>query len=148
MRVASVKFDPLGKVFRLKNGKRLEAHRFCCLGPGDDVSVSKRNEVYARCVNGHAIVLPPYSARDRIQIGSRTVPLRIKEPVSKDEIEGYHKLEEYHYRGKVLHGRRVPLVHGLPIREPKREVKLGDTFGWCRPWVRMTLVDTKVELKF
>jgi ABC-type phosphate/phosphonate transport system ATPase subunit/GNAT superfamily N-acetyltransferase len=45
-----------------------------------------------------------------MQIGVRTVPLTIKEPVSKEELTGYHKLEEYHYRGKVIHGRRVPLV--------------------------------------
>lgn len=110
MRVGSVKFNSFGKVYRLRNGKRLPAHRFCCLGPDDDVCVSNSNEVYARCSNGRAIVLPAYSARDSIQFGARTIPLTIKEPVSEEEIEGYHKLEEYHYRGKVLHGRRVPLV--------------------------------------
>jgi ABC-type ATPase with predicted acetyltransferase domain len=36
--------------------------------------------------------------------------LQIKEIQTKEELAGYHQLEEYHYRGKVLHGRRAPLI--------------------------------------
>src|SRR5262249_7522252 len=45
-----------------------------------------------------------------LTIGTRTVHLTIKEVESADELTGYHQLEECHYRGKVLHGRRVPLI--------------------------------------
>jgi uncharacterized protein len=110
MRVKSVKYSPVGKTYRLENSVKFEAHRFCCLGPGDDVCVKGKNEAHTRCMNGRAIILPAYSAQDRVPVGTRTIPLTIKEPVSDKELAGYHKLEEYHYRGKVLHGRRGPLV--------------------------------------
>jgi ABC-type transport system involved in cytochrome c biogenesis ATPase subunit/GNAT superfamily N-acetyltransferase len=110
MEVSSVKFSSFAKAYRLKNGLIIDAHRFCCLGPGDDLVMHRKNKLFAKCINGHAIILPAYSAPDSIKIGARTICLVIKEPVSKEELSGYHKLEEYHYRGKVLHGRRVPLV--------------------------------------
>lgn len=110
MRVTSVKYNSSGKTYRLENGMSLDAHRFCCLGPGDNLVVKGNNLAHAKCINGCAVVMPSYSAEDCLHIGVRTVPLTIKEPVSVEELAGYHKLEEYHYRGKVLHGRRVPLV--------------------------------------
>ena len=71
-----------------------------------------RNEddIFVQCLNGPAIIKPIYIANDSIKIGLRSIPLIIKEPDTVDELIGYHKLEDYHYRGKMLHGRRVPLV--------------------------------------
>ncbi|MGD1154010.1 MAG: GNAT family N-acetyltransferase [Syntrophales bacterium] len=43
-------------------------------------------------------------------IGTRSLHLAVKEIETKEELAGYHQLEQYHYRGKVLHGRRVPLI--------------------------------------
>lgn len=110
MRVSSVKYDPFGKIFHFENGIDLNAHRFCCLGYGDDVSLENNDNVNMHCLNGKAIVLPPYIAQDTVHIGMKSIPLVIKEPISENELSGYHKLEEYHYRGKALHGRRIPLV--------------------------------------
>jgi ABC-type ATPase with predicted acetyltransferase domain len=36
--------------------------------------------------------------------------LTVKEIETEEELAGYHQLEECHYRGKALHGRRVPLI--------------------------------------
>lgn len=110
VQVSSVKYRSYGKTYRMENGMSINAHRFCCLGPGDDLIVSLNNSAYVNCINGCATVLPAYSAHDKINIGHRTIPLTIKEPASEEELQEYHKLEEYHYRGKVLHGRRVPLI--------------------------------------
>lgn len=110
MIVKSVKYHTYKKLYHFKNGKILSAHRFCCLGPGDEVCKINEDELFVRCLNGPAIIKPIYSAQDSIRIGNRNISLTVKEPVSKEELSGYHKLEEYHYRGKVLHGRRVPLV--------------------------------------
>lgn len=110
MQVRSVTFHPHKKTYRLESGETFDTHRFCCLGSGDDLVVEMDNKAHVRCINGCAVVLPAYSEQDYVQIGTKIIPLTIKEPISKDEIAGYHKLEEYHYRGKVLHGRRVPLV--------------------------------------
>lgn len=107
----SVKFGDTQKVFKLKNGRVFKAHRYCCLGPGDNLIVRENNKVaVAKCVNGEATVLPIYRGQSEMTFGGRKVRLLVKEIESQEEMEGYHRLEEYHYRGTVLHGRRVPLV--------------------------------------
>ncbi len=110
MLVTSVQYDCLTKKYRLANGRQLSTHRYCCLGPSDDVIVSGPDTARAKCRNGHAQILPVYCAYDAMQIGTRTLRLVVKEVETEEELLGYHQLEPYHYRGKVLHGRRVPLI--------------------------------------
>ena len=110
MRVLSVRYTAIEKSYSLADKSVLKAHRFCCLGPGDDVIMPKGRMVYARCKNGKARVLPRYSAGDDLLIGSNRIPLSIKEIETEEELSGYHQLEECHYRGKALHGRHVPLI--------------------------------------
>jgi ABC-type phosphate/phosphonate transport system ATPase subunit/GNAT superfamily N-acetyltransferase len=110
MVVESVRYLPVGKEFLLANRHTLTAHRYCCLGPGDDVVAGGTNNAHARCRNGCAQVLPAYWAKDCLTIGTRSVPVIVKEIETEEELAGYHQLEEYHYRGKALHGRRVPLI--------------------------------------
>jgi ABC-type phosphate/phosphonate transport system ATPase subunit/GNAT superfamily N-acetyltransferase len=110
MLVTSVRYDSLAKSYRLANQRALQTHRYCCLGPGDDVVLRGSNRAHARCGNGRAQILPVYKAKDALTIGTRTIGLTIKEIQTKEELDGYHQLEEYHYRGKALHGRRVPLI--------------------------------------
>ena len=112
MRVRSVIYDPSTKRFCLDNGRRLRTHRYCCLGTGDDLVITGSNRAHARCDNGIAQVLPVYHAKDSISFGTRTIPLHVKELETAEEIDSYHRLEEYHYRGKILHGRRIPLIIG------------------------------------
>ncbi len=111
MKVASVKFEESRKVFKLVNGNIFRTHRYCCLGPGDDLIVRKVGlATVARCDNGDATILPIYKGRSELAFGGRNIQLLVKEIEVQEELEGYHRLEEYHYRGSVLHGRRVPLV--------------------------------------
>ncbi len=110
MRVSSVRFDADAKTFRLANGKTIRTHRYSCLGPGDDVIVRPGGAAFAQCENGLARILPSYSAKTSIRFGCRDLKLLIKEPQSAEELEGCLRLEDYHYRGTVLHGRRVPLI--------------------------------------
>ncbi len=110
MKVRTVKFEEHRKVFKLENGASLAAHRYCCLGPGDDLIRRSATNAVVRCQNGDALLLPAYQGRSRLTFGGRTLSLVVKEAVTREEIDGYHQLEEYHYRGTVLHGRRVPLV--------------------------------------
>ncbi|MEW6141265.1 MAG: GNAT family N-acetyltransferase [Thermodesulfobacteriota bacterium] len=110
MRVISVGYKPDKKVYRLANRERLETHRYSCLGPGDNILVVGQYAASASCRNGHAQVLPPYTCLDTLAIGNRTLRLTVKEIETQEELAGYHQLEECHYRGKVLHGRRAPLI--------------------------------------
>jgi hypothetical protein len=110
MQVTSVRFHELIKTYRLEDSSRLETHRYCCLGPGDEVLASDRKVAYAKCRNGLAQLTPCYSRADSLVVGENRIPLQIKEIETAEELAGYHQLEEYHYRGTVLHGRRVPLI--------------------------------------
>ena len=110
MRVRSVKYESSNKIFHFDNGTDLNTHRFCCLGYGDDISLDGNGNVNIQCLNGSAIVTPPYETKDIVRVGKRTIPIVIKEPTTEKELSGYHKLEEYHYRSKAIHGRRIPLV--------------------------------------
>lgn len=110
MRVISVDFKPDFKTYRLANRRLLRTRRYCCLGPGDNVIVNGPHDAHAKCINGRAQLIPIYSRKDTLMIGTRCLSLTIKEIETKEELAGYHQLEEYHYRGKILHGRRVPLI--------------------------------------
>ena len=110
MRVARVSYEASRKTYRLENGREFTTHRFCCLGPGDDVVVKTRHNVEAVCRNGRVKVLPTYAAKDALFVGTRVLRLTVKEIETEEELAGYHQLEEYHYRGTVIHGRRVPLI--------------------------------------
>lgn len=110
MKVEYVRYESTAKTLRLANKRHLTVHRFACLGPGDDAVVRSRHAVHARCINGTATILPVYSVPDSVTVGTKTLRLRVKEIETADELARYHQLEEFHYRGKVLHGRRVPLI--------------------------------------
>lgn len=110
MRVASVRYQEFDKVFRLSNGRQLTTHRYCCLGINDDVVVVGKDRAHARCTNGRAQILPIYFSPDQVEYGNRTMPITVKEIETPEELAGYHRLEACHYRGKTLHGRRVPLI--------------------------------------
>lgn len=110
MRVARVSYEAFKKTYRLENDREFSTHRFCCLGPGDDAVLKTLNNVVAVCNNGRAQVLPAYRATDSLFVGTRRLRLTVKEIETEEELAGYHQLEEYHYRGTVIHGRRVPLI--------------------------------------
>jgi hypothetical protein len=110
MRVKSVQFKDLSKRFQLKNNRRIQTHRFACLGPGDDVLYHSTKDAHVRCRNGVAKLLPAYQAVDHVEVGQRRVSLTVKEIETEGELRGYVQLAQYHYRGKELHGRRSPLI--------------------------------------
>ncbi len=110
MQVKSVQFNDFTKSYRLKNNRRIQTHRFACLGPGDDVVYRSANCAHVRCKNGVAKLFPAYEAVDHIDVGQRRVLVTVKEIETADELRGYAQLAKYHYRGKELHGRRSPLI--------------------------------------
>lgn len=110
MLIKSIKYNSFGKRYKLDDDTFLDTHRFCCLGIRDEVCLLTEDKALAQCINGQVIIKPAYLSQDNIEIGLKTIPLIIKEPISEEDLAGYHKLEEYHYRGKTLHGRRVPLI--------------------------------------
>lgn len=140
MRVKSVKYGDETKLYRLENDRVFKTHRYCCLGEGDDIVFTTGGRAHSRCLNGAARVFPLYRGRGSISFGCRTVPLYIKELETAQEIHGYHQLEEYHYRGKVLHGRRVPLIVGSDdplLPKVLGYIELSTAFLMDRPRARL-----------
>src|SRR6185503_12435387 len=90
-------------------GKTFKAHRYCCLGIGDKVTLES-GRVKAVCRNGSAIVRPTYRRSDFVALGRSRIEFIVKEIETQEEFSAYHKLEQYHYRGLQLHGRRTPLI--------------------------------------
>lgn len=90
--------------------RRLTVGMSCCLGPGDRVVFRPGGRVLAKCVNGEAIVLPPYRAPERIRCGSQLIRVTIKEITNEAEYEGYKQLVDFHYRTRGSRGRHAILV--------------------------------------
>lgn len=110
MKVKTVQFRDCSKRYRLVNGKVLDAHRFACLGPRDDVIIRSKANAVVRCRNGRATLLPAYLSHDHFVVGRRRVRVTVKEITTKEESSAYEDLTRYHYRGKKLHGRHAPLI--------------------------------------
>lgn len=75
-----------------------------------DVVLIKEGGMFVKCINGHAKLLPSYSAVDNITIGGRNIELLIKEITSSDEYKGYESLAGHHYRGSSIAGRYARLI--------------------------------------
>jgi ABC-type lipoprotein export system ATPase subunit/GNAT superfamily N-acetyltransferase len=108
--VKSVSYKTLEKVFRLSDGSIFRTHRYSCLSKDNNLRIESESKAYAICFNGEAKVKPIYSATDTIYIGKRQLTIIIKEIETENELNGFLQLEQYHYRGKSLHGKRVPLI--------------------------------------
>lgn len=107
--VRTVQWRDYRKTIRLEDGKVLSLPRSACVTTGERVAVSGK-QIYVICSNGRATISPAYSARDRIQIGSLTIALLIKEITEQDEIDAYQALTAFHYRDRPLFGRTARLV--------------------------------------
>jgi ABC-type ATPase with predicted acetyltransferase domain len=110
--VRGVVFDHV-KQLRIAGNTRIALQRFACIGPKDHLLLPKyvgQESLYIPCANGLAQLWPPYSSVERVQIGGRNLEVTFKEIETTEEMEGYHRLSDFHYRGVELHGRRIPIV--------------------------------------
>jgi ABC-type phosphate/phosphonate transport system ATPase subunit len=100
------------KELKLGNGKSIVAHRFACVGPGDTLLLpgGAGRRSYVACKNGLASFTPIYRALGSLAIAEHNLNITFKEITTQEELEGYRRLSDFHYRGVVLHGRRVPII--------------------------------------
>jgi ABC-type phosphate/phosphonate transport system ATPase subunit/GNAT superfamily N-acetyltransferase len=110
-RIKDVEYDHR-KLLKFVRGAEIAVHRFACLGPGDILLTDgkKLTNLYVRCKNGLARVRPVYRRPGFLRIGAESLDITFKEITSKEELYSYERLADFHYRGHVLHGRRVPIV--------------------------------------
>lgn len=60
--------------------------------------------------NGDCKILQPYIVPDMLNLGGVRLEVLVKEVTEDEEHAGYKALADYHYRGKVIHGRTARLI--------------------------------------
>lgn len=108
-RIKDVDFENR-KILWFAHSKKVSVHRFACLGPGDILATGGTNKMSVHCLNGLARVRPIYRRTEMLKVGNYQIKLTFKEITTAEERESYEKLADFHYRGDVLHGRRVPII--------------------------------------
>lgn len=110
-KVKDVQFDHK-KVLKFCDGSTLTLHRFACVGPEDIVVLPKRGHepLYVPCRNGLASLRPIYRSSEIFNLAGQPIRVTFKEIETEEELEGYKRLSDFHYRGVILHGRRIPII--------------------------------------
>jgi len=98
---------PLKKV-KMGGGREITVSQWSCVGEGD--LVTKDGAYFVECKNGRTQVSPVYNRGEKLRIGDRFYPVRIKEIMTQDEYDAYEYLQSFHYRGNGGFGRKAILV--------------------------------------
>ncbi|MDE0464595.1 MAG: ATP-binding cassette domain-containing protein [Caldilineaceae bacterium] len=80
-----------------------------CVTKGDRVRV-EAGDVWVIGKNGDCKILQPYIVPDMVNLGGVKLEVLVKEVTEDEEHIGYQALADYHYRGKVIHGRTARLI--------------------------------------
>jgi ABC-type ATPase with predicted acetyltransferase domain len=89
-------------------GREITVSQWSCVGEGD--LVTKDGAYFVECKNGRAQVSPVYNRGEKLRIGDRRYPVRVKEITTQDEYDAYEYLQSFHYRGNGGFGRKAVLV--------------------------------------
>jgi ABC-type multidrug transport system ATPase subunit/GNAT superfamily N-acetyltransferase len=84
-------------------------HRFAMLGPGDDIeiagsSMSPKLTVRPKSVDDAIMVLPRFESHSEMRFGADRLGLVFAEISTEAELNEYHRLGQFHYRGMELQG--------------------------------------------
>ena len=80
-----------------------------CVTKGDQVRCES-GDVWVIGKNGDCKILQPYIVPDVLNLGGVQLEVLVKEVTEDREHVGYQALADYHYRGKVIHGRTARLI--------------------------------------
>lgn len=95
---------------RLEGGDHLTLRRFAPIGRGDRI-FRVGGGIRVELGSGDCSVpLTPAWSTDRSLSGCGDLPVTLKEIETQDELRGFDRLTQYHYRGSGGAGRRVPLI--------------------------------------
>lgn len=95
---------------RLDDGNKITVRRFAPIGKGDILTrIGESLYVQLRKASGSVPLTPAWKTSATLQV-DREIPVVVKEIETPEELEGYQRLTEYHYRGNRGVGRRVPLI--------------------------------------
>jgi len=95
---------------RLDGRSPIKIRRFAPVGKGD--TLAQRGEslyVQLRRAGDHVQLTPAWATSATLCVAAN-LPVVVKEIETAEELDGYQRLTEYHYRGNGGAGRRVPLI--------------------------------------
>ena len=108
--VATVNWKGHKKRLRLEpSGLMLDVPLSACVTKGDQVRV-EAGDAWVLGKNGDCKILQPYVVPDVVNLGGVELEVLVKEVTEEEEHGGYQALADYHYRGKVIHGRTARLI--------------------------------------
>ena len=108
--VATVNWKGHKKRLRLEpGGLMLDVPLSACVTKGDRVR-AEAGDAWVIGKNGDCKILQPYIVPDMVSLGGVELELLVKEVTEDEEHIGYQALADYHYRGKVIHGRTARLI--------------------------------------
>ena len=108
--VATVNWKGHRKRLRLEpGGLLLDVPLSACVTKGDRVRCES-GDVWVIGKNGDCKILQPYIVPDAVNLGGVQLEVLVKEVTEDEEHVGYQALADYHYRGKVIHGRTARLI--------------------------------------
>ena len=108
--VATVNWKGHTKRLRLEpGGLLLNVPLSACVTKGDRVRYGS-GDVWVIGKNGDCKILQPYIVPDVVNLGGGQLEVLVKEVTEQEEHVGYQALADYHYRGKVIHGRTARLI--------------------------------------
>ena len=99
------------------NQKGVSNQRFFVpVSKGDGIRFANGSAwVKLRKMEGEVQVLPVWYSKKSLRINGRSISLVIKEIETQDELDEYHALTRFHYRGKGGVGRRIPLIAKINV---------------------------------
>ena len=94
----------------LEGGSLITVGRFAPVGKGDTLTrIGASLFVQLRKANTRVRLTPAWQTSATLQVDP-VLPVTVKEVETAEELAGYQRLTEFHYRGNGGAGRRVPLV--------------------------------------
>ena len=94
----------------LEGGETITVRRFAPVGKGDTlIRAGESLYVKLRRADGHVPLTPAWKMSAELY-ATKQLPVVVREIETIEDLKGYQRLTEYHYRGNKGAGRRVPLI--------------------------------------
>ncbi len=109
LEVIKITESNIQKTALLSDGSSITTSLWSSISLGNRILSSDSN-IYVKCKNGIAKILPLYNKPDSFVIGNKTYKVRVKEVESEEELKEQKYLASFHYRNSTPFGRSSKLI--------------------------------------
>lgn len=108
--VSSVRWRGHVKQLTLQPGaQKLTVPLSACVSDRDRVRIDS-GDAWVLCRNGEVQILRPYVSSETLRLGGIHLEILLKEITEPEEHQAYGALANFHYRGRLIHGRTARLI--------------------------------------